>query len=102
MSEPFDLPSKDDIKDVSMGLEVLLKVERAVMAFVYGLMLVLACANVWNYLIKRRMFKSYPMSMAYLFLIVFSTLGCLYELFMSIHCGVHDCISEILAVNQDI
>lgn len=95
-------PSGDDIADISSEATAVLKVERTLMGFMYLLMLVLACANVWNYLIKRRMYKSYPMVVAYFILVSFSTFGSLYELFMGVHCGTHDCITYVLVNNNDL
>ena len=96
------LPASDDIADISSEATAVLKVERTLMGFMYLLMLVLACANVWNYLIKRRMYKSYPLVVAYFILVSFSTFGSIYELFMGIHCGTHDCIAFVLAKNNDL
>ena len=94
-------PSGDEIVDISSEATAVLKVERTLMGFMYLLMLVLACANVWNYLIKRRMYKSYPMVVAYIILVSFSLFGSIYELFMGLHCGTHDCITYVL-LNKDI
>jgi len=66
------------------------------MAFGYLMMLVFTCANIWNYLIKLQMYRSYHMTMAYLLLLLNSVCGIVYELFMGIHCGDHDCLSLFL------
>jgi len=66
------------------------------MAFSYVLMLVLTCVNIWNYLIKRQMYKSYPLCVAYVLLLLISTTGVVYELVMGIYCGDNDCINDLL------
>ena len=65
-------------------------------------MLYIACANVWNYLIRKRMWKSFPMTMAYLILIYYSLLCIIYEILMSWSCGEHDCLTTVLALDKTI
>ena len=84
--------SDDAIPDISNSMNVFLKVERILMAFSYCVMLVLACSNVWKYLIVKRMYKSYPMTAAYTTLVLFSAFKIYCELYMAIGCGHHDCI----------
>ena len=62
------------------------------MAFSYCIMLILACSNVWRYLIVKRMYKSYPMTAAYTILVLFSAFKIYCELYMAVGCGHHDCI----------
>ena len=93
MSDPD--PYKDDIPDVSTGATIGLKIERTMLAFSYVVMLVMACCNGWNYLIKKKMYKSFPISISYFILIIYSLLGIVFELYMSIGCSPHDCIAEL-------
>ena len=72
-----------------------MKVERILLAFSYCVMLIIACCNIWNYLVKKKMYKSFPMTVAYFMLVLYCTLGIGYELFMCIGCGKHDCVWEI-------
>ena len=60
-------------------------------------MLAIACANIWNYLIRKRMYKSYPMTLAYSILVIYCVIGIIYEVYMGIECGDHDCIMAIKA-----
>ena len=63
-------------------------------------MFTVACTNVWNYLIKKKMYKSYPMTAAYSVLIIYSIVSIVYELFMSIACGDHDCLSAVYTIDD--
>ena len=96
MSESY----KDDIPDLGPGATVALKIERTLFAFLYCVMLTVACTNVWNYLVKKKMYKSYPMTAAYSVLIIYSIISIAYELFMSIACGDHDCLSAIYTIDE--
>ena len=86
-SDSASSETNDYLPDVETGAILGMKVERTLFAFSYGVMLVVACCNVYNYLIKKQMYKSFPMTMAYLILIIYSMLGIGYELYMSISCG---------------
>ena len=45
------------------------------------------------------MYKSFPLTAAYFILVIYSALSIGYELYMSIACGEHDCLSTIYALN---
>lgn len=83
---------------IPTGATIGMKFERTIFAFFYCFMLFVACMNVWNYLYKKQMYKSFPMSMAYFILIIYSLIGIVYELFMNFFCGSHDCISTMYAL----
>ena len=102
MASDSDPGPDDQIPDIDTGAILSMKVERTVFAFSYSVMLVVASCNVYNYLFKKEMYKSYPMTMAYTILIIYSTLSIGYELFMSIACGQHDCASTIYAYYASI
>lgn len=92
---------EDPIPDLSPGATVALKIERTLFAFLYCVMFTVACTNVWNYLIKKKMYKSYPMTAAYSILIIYSIVSIVYELFMSIACGDHDCLSAVKTIDDN-
>ena len=88
----------DVIPDISPGATIGLKIERTFVAFLYCVMFTVACTNIWNFLIKKKMYKSYPMTAAYSILIIYSITSIAYSLYMSIGCGDHDCISAIFTI----
>lgn len=91
----------DDIPEIPVSQTVGLKVERTLMAFLYCVMLCVACTNVWKYLIKKKMWKSFPLTIAYIILVVYCIICIVYELYMSIACGYHDCLAVVIALDHD-
>ena len=72
------------------------KAERIILGFFYLVLFAFSLNNVWQYLIKQKMYKSVPMLVSYILLIVFSGLSLGYEFFMGFACGSHDCMHELL------
>ena len=95
-----DIDYADDIPDIKTSATIGLKIERTLMAFLYCVMLTVACTNIWNFLIKKKMYTSYPMTTAYIILVVYSIISIAYELYMSIGCGEHDCLASIYTINK--
>ena len=93
MSKFITLASEnDDGPDANEAQIIGMKIERILLALSYLVMTLIACANIWNYLIKMKMYKSFPMTVAYIMLILYCSLGIGYELYMCIGCGEHDCV----------
>lgn len=68
------------------------KAERVILGFFYFLLFGLACSNVWQYLIKQKMYRSLPMLVSYILLLIFSGISVYYEFFMGFECWEHDCM----------
>ena len=60
----------------------------------------MACSNMWRFLVKQRMYKSFPMLMTYCLVLVFAALSVFYEFYMGVSCGDHDCIDNVLVNTQ--
>jgi len=78
-----------------------MKIERTLLAFANLVLLIMACRNVWVFLIKKRMYKSYPLTITYILLILFSSVEFLYNMFMMSNCGSHDCTVKLLMSEND-
>ena len=59
-------------------------------------MLILTCYNVYAYLLKGVIVKSYPLIFSYVLLTLFSLIGVFYEIFMGFRCGEQDCFTHLL------
>lgn len=97
--EDFGKSPKDQVDSIDYLSESslqLLKVERVLIAFAFFILLGLALRNVWKYLIKGKMYKSYPILLSYILLVVYSALSVVYELYMGFGCGGHDCFDQLL------
>ena len=95
------MSSDSQIPDIPKSAIIGLKIERTCLAFVYLVMLVMACCNIWNYLIKKKMWKSYPMSFAYFILVLYSSSSMVYELYMCNACIKHDCMAFVQKLDHD-
>ena len=87
------------VDEISPGATIGLKVERILLALSYCAMLATACSNVWKFLIKKKMWKSFPMTVAYVILVCYSILCIIYEMFMCSACSEHDCLVSVLALD---
>ena len=70
--------------------------ERTVLIFGYVLLLILSINNTYQYVIKRKMYKSYPMLISYILLLIFCIVTISYEFFMTLKCTEHDCMDVII------
>ena len=94
--EDPDLPKPDEVEELT-GAQILIdKAERVFLGFFYALLFGLAVSNVWQYLIKKKMYRSVPMLVTYILLLIFSGISAYYEFFMGFGCLEHDCMSELL------
>ena len=64
-------------------------------AFIFLLGLVIR--GIWQYLILKKMYKSYPILVTYIILVFFSALEIGYEFYMGFACGEHDCLDSLIA-----
>jgi len=64
-----------------------MKIERSVLTFANLILLSLACSNVCAFLVKRGMYKSFPLVMIYFIIVAASALSVVYELYMATACG---------------
>ena len=84
--------AEDAVKDLT-GAQILWdKAERVILGFFYFLLFGLACNNVWQYLIKGKMYRSVPMLVTYILLLCFTGISVYYEFFMGFACLEHDCM----------
>lgn len=74
----------------------MVKVERISLAVTFAVLLGMACYNIYMYLWKGRLYTCYPLVIAYIFLVLFSVTGVVYEFFMGFACGKHDCFIHLL------
>lgn len=89
--------SDDDITPAQILID---KAERVILGFFFFMLFGLAINNVWMYLIKQKMYKSVPMLVTYILLILFSGFQVFYEFYMGFACEEHDCLYEVL-IYQD-
>ena len=85
--------SDDDITPAQILID---KAERVILGFFFFMLFGLAINNVWMYLIKQKMYKSVPMLVTYILLILFSGFQVFYEFYMGFVCEEHDCLYDIL------
>ena len=86
----------------NVGVIIFLKFERIACATGYLLLFLLTVLNIWQYIIKQGMYKSIPMVCCYTSLFIMSGLSFCNEIYMTLRCGQHDCIDEIIyAVSND-
>ena len=100
MSDLSDEKTTDPVIEISTGWIEVLKAERVALVFGYMLLLVIAGYNIYYYLIKKRMYKSFSMTSSYSVLVLFSALSVFYEFWMGFTCGEHDCIIELMVNNS--
>ena len=85
--------SDDDITPAQILID---KAERVILGFFFFMLFGLAINNVWMYLIKQKMYKSVPMLVTYILLILFSGFQVFYEFYMGFVCEEHDCLYDVL------
>ena len=90
----FDPPLEKGFLDKRQ--EIFVKVERVTLAVIFFLMMCLCGYNVYFYLYRAKMYRSYPLIFAYIIVAVFSFMGIFYELYMGFHCGGQDCFTHLL------
>ena len=88
--------------ELSSGQIIWMKIQRTLMAFTNLVLFVLACHNVWNFLYKRAMYKSFPLTIMYSFILIFCLIGFVYNMFMEINCGEHDCFQAFILHDEQI
>ena len=93
--------SGDGIQPMDDSKIMLMKVERTLLAFGFIILLIVACRNVWVFLYQKRMYRSYPLTLTYIFIIVFSIIEIGYNMTMLIACGTHDCVSNLVIQLDD-
>ena len=93
---PATIPDGKTVKYLSPGKLLLEHTERAILIFGYCIMLILAINNTYQYIIKRKMYKSYPMLVSYILLLIFCSVTIAYEFFMTLKCAEHDCTAYII------
>ena len=82
--------------EISVARQIILKGERVILGFFYFLLFGLAANNVWQYIIKQKMYKSVPMLVTYILLLIFASISIIYEFYMGFACGSHDCMEKLL------
>ena len=73
-----------------------IKTERVFFAICFLGMLCVTVYNMYAYLWKGLMFKSYPLLISYILLSLFGLLGIFYEIYMGFRCGKQDCFTHLL------
>ena len=77
--------------DYSDAEVIWMKVERILLCFANIVLLIMACRNVWVFLIQKRMYKSYPLCFTYCLIIFIELVEIVYNFYMAVWCGQHDC-----------
>ena len=93
---PSTVPSSKAVAYLSPGKLLIEHSERAVLIFLYLILLGLSIYNTYQYVIKRKMYKSYPMLVSYILLLIFCCVTISYEFFMTLKCSEHDCIAHLI------
>ena len=93
---PATVKEAKTVKYLSPGYLLIEHTERGLIIFGYLLMLILAINNTYQYIIKRKMYRSYPMLVSYILLLIFCSVTISYEFFMSVKCAEHDCMAHII------
>ena len=72
-----------------------IKAERVLMIVCFITML-LGCAwNIYYYLLKHGMYKSFPLVISYILITLFSLNNLVYETYMGFGCGAQDCLVHL-------
>ena len=96
MTYDHDATMTEIVEDYSDGAIMFSKTLRVFLTFAYAVLLGLAIYNIWHYLYLQKMWKSYPMIVSYILLVLFSTISFIYELYMVLGCGERDCVYHML------
>ena len=80
---------------------MIMKTERTLLAFAAIVLLVLACRNVWVFLYKQSMYKSYPLTVTYILIIIFCLIEIGYNLTVMMDCEAHDCTVKLLMSDNE-
>ena len=96
MTYDQDATMTEIVDDYSDSAIMFLKTQRVFLTFAYMVLLGLAIFNVWHYLVLQKMWKSYPMLVSYVLLVLFSAISFIYELYMVLGCGERDCVYHML------
>ena len=86
----------DGLTELSSFEVDFIKTERVFLAICFLAMLCLTIYNIYAYLWKGVMLKSYPLIFSYVLLTLFSFMGVFYEIFMGFRCGEQDCFTHLL------
>ena len=93
---PPTVPESKTIPYLSPGKILIEHSERAVLIFCYFILLILSVNNTYKYVIQRKMYKSYPMLVSYILLLIFCCVTIAYEFFMTLKCAENDCMALII------
>lgn len=93
---PTSVPDSKAVVYLSPAKILIEHTERAVVIFGYFILLILSAKNTYQYVIKRKMYKSYPMLVSYILLLIFCCITISYEFFMTLRCVPHDCMADMI------
>lgn len=93
---PPNIPDSNTRTYLSPGKILIEHAERAILIFGYFLLLILSINNIYKYVYRRKMYKSYPMLVSYILLFIFCCVTISYEFYMTLKCYEHDCMAVII------